>query len=203
MKQSDAGRIDVVVAAHHSLFRRSLVVMLEDADDIDVVGELATSQELERTYPLVLPDVVMVALEVTGELDSTIRALSPRCLVAGVPVGDVDAAMTVLVAGAHAVHWVEDLLVSGREAVHDAYGGGSTVPDEVATTLGDALGSFATSTRDVDLCRELTRGLSPEMAALELGVDATEGGRRIRNLVVRLQRRAAADRLDREDGSSP
>lgn len=179
--------IEVVVAARHGLFRRSVVVMLEGSEHIEVVAEAGSMAELALQYPLLLPDVVLAAGDLGPELEAGVRRLAPRAVLAAVPVGELDRALSLLAAGAHAVHWAEDLLVNGLETVITVYKGGTSVPDELAARLGAVLAPIATSTLDGRLCEQLVRSHSVEVAAMELGLGRIECGRRLRNLLGRLQ----------------
>jgi DNA-binding NarL/FixJ family response regulator len=74
MRQSRA--IRVVIVDDHALVRRSMRFALQDAQDIEVVGEAADGEETLRVCGDLRPDLVLLDLRLPG-LDSiaTIRAL--------------------------------------------------------------------------------------------------------------------------------
>lgn len=59
-------RIRVVICDDHALFRRGLMVTLESADDIDVVGEAANGAEAIELVSHVAPDVVLMDVRMPG-----------------------------------------------------------------------------------------------------------------------------------------
>ena len=54
--------IRVVVADDHDLFRRGLTEVLEEEEDIDVVGQASDGREASEQAGVHLPDVVMMDL---------------------------------------------------------------------------------------------------------------------------------------------
>ncbi|MDP6455038.1 MAG: response regulator transcription factor [SAR202 cluster bacterium] len=59
--------IRVVVADDHDLFRRGLTEVLEEEDDIDVVGQAADGREASEQAGTHQPDVVMMDLNMPGQ----------------------------------------------------------------------------------------------------------------------------------------
>jgi DNA-binding NarL/FixJ family response regulator len=59
--------IRVVVADDHDLFRRGLTEVLEEEEDIDVVGQASDGREASEQAGVHLPDVVMMDLNMLGQ----------------------------------------------------------------------------------------------------------------------------------------
>lgn len=58
--------VRVVVADDHALFRRGLVMELEDTDDLEVIAEAATGEEAVEVAVALAPDVVLMDLRIPG-----------------------------------------------------------------------------------------------------------------------------------------
>lgn len=58
--------VRVVVADDHALFRRGLVMELEDAPDLEVIAEAATGEEAVEVASALAPDVVLMDLRMPG-----------------------------------------------------------------------------------------------------------------------------------------
>jgi DNA-binding NarL/FixJ family response regulator len=98
--------VRVVVAHHEPLMRGGLRALLEREDDIDVVGEVASGEELGSRVSELEPDVVVVDAALPGRCDAltaTRRIVAARAevgvLVLG-PAGCDDALFRALRAGA-------------------------------------------------------------------------------------------------------
>lgn len=62
----DGSAIRVVIADDHALFRSGLRAILEEAADIEVVGEAASGQEAVRIAEELEPDVILMDLTMPG-----------------------------------------------------------------------------------------------------------------------------------------
>lgn len=97
--------IRVFLLDDHEIVRRGLGGLLEDEDDMLVVGEAGTAEEALRRIPAVLPDVAVLdghlptssGVEVCRELRSA--APSVRCLIL-TAFDDDDALLAAVLAGA-------------------------------------------------------------------------------------------------------
>ena len=76
--------IHVVVVDDHMVFREGLRALLGRVDDIEIVGEAATTQEAIEVTEAVRPDVVLMDLHLPGdggEVATTILAAHPEVAV--------------------------------------------------------------------------------------------------------------------------
>jgi DNA-binding NarL/FixJ family response regulator len=62
--------VRVVVAHHEPLMRGGLRALLERENDVDVVGEVASGEELESRVSELEPDVVVVDVALPGRCDA-------------------------------------------------------------------------------------------------------------------------------------
>lgn len=76
------GKIRVLIADAHGLFREGVASLLERAGDVELIGEAATGEEAIRLAADLLPDVVLMDLKMPGiggiEATRTIVGRSPR-----------------------------------------------------------------------------------------------------------------------------
>ena len=98
-------RIRVLIADDHPLFRDGLRVMLEAADDFEVVGEATTGEEAVAAMTSVQPDVVLMDIAMPGvngiEATRRIVAADPQARVLMLTMlEDDDSVFAALRAGA-------------------------------------------------------------------------------------------------------
>jgi DNA-binding NarL/FixJ family response regulator len=83
--------VRVVVAHHEPLMRGGLQALLERENDVDVVGEVASGEELESRVSELEPDVVVVDAALPGRCDvltATRRIVAARAEVRVVMLGE-------------------------------------------------------------------------------------------------------------------
>ncbi len=106
--EGDGGdRIRVLLVDDHAVMRQGLGLLLEDEDDLEVVGEAANGQQAVALTGRLRPDVVVmdVGMPVMGGIEATerIRADWPEVRVVGLSMHDEgDMAARMLAAGASA-----------------------------------------------------------------------------------------------------
>lgn len=66
LKESSGSRIRVLLADDHAVLRQALRLLLEMADEVEVVGEAADGREAVEAVGRVLPDVVLMDLAMPG-----------------------------------------------------------------------------------------------------------------------------------------
>jgi len=62
----EAAKVRILVADDHPMLREGLVVVLSTQPDFDVVGEAADGSEVVRLAETLLPDVILLDLEMPG-----------------------------------------------------------------------------------------------------------------------------------------
>jgi two-component system, NarL family, response regulator NreC len=158
--------IRVVLADDHVLMRRSLRLLLDSEDDVEVVAEAADHASALRYLHGHEPDVLVFDLRMTnGSGIETVRALSERVPKTSIVVltmqDDPSFAQRALSAGACAFVVKELADAELVDAVRAAAGGGEYVSPRVAARL-DALHRALTdnklSQREVEVLRLIALG---------------------------------------------
>ncbi len=101
-----ADKIRLVIADDHPLFREGVAAILRPEPDLEVVGQCTTAQEAIRLSQDLLPDVVLLDLNMPGGGLNAIRAIATDCPVTKIVVLTVadeeEHVITAFKAGAHA-----------------------------------------------------------------------------------------------------
>ena len=177
-----SGRVDdlrVLVVDDHALFRRGLVMELDDAGDIEVVAEACDGIEAVDLALALAPDVVLMDVRMPGMggIDATRRILeaAPSTRVLMLSVSDeTDDLLEAVKAGAAGYLLKETSITEIADCVHRVARGHSFISPSLA---GRLLEEFAALARTVDAAPrdpmgERTGLLSPrEVAVLEAMAD--------------------------------
>jgi NarL family two-component system response regulator LiaR len=193
--------ITVALVDDHAVVRRGLRVYLESFDDLRIVGEAASGEEVLRQLDLWLPDVLVVDLLMPGGIDGIettrqARALSPHTQVVTLTSATEDErAVAALRAGA--IGYVrkdadpQTLLDAIRAAARgrtllDASVGGALLQEltrEQARQRADA----ALTEREQEVLRELARGRTNHEIAEALVVSDETVKTHVGNILSKLQ----------------
>ncbi|MFQ5556073.1 MAG: response regulator [Acidimicrobiales bacterium] len=162
--------IRVVVCDDHALFRRGLVMALDDTDDIEVVAEAADGTGAVETALAVAPDVVLMDVHMPGidgiEAARRLAQAIPTARVLMLAVSDDgDDLFEALKAGAVGYLLKELSLPEIAEAVRAVAYGDSFVSPAMARKL---IAEFAAISREADHPRGSLSG--PRLTARELEV---------------------------------
>jgi DNA-binding NarL/FixJ family response regulator len=202
--------IRVVVADDHDLFRRGLTEVLEEEEDIDVVGQASDGREASEQAGVLLPDVVMMDLNMPGQgsIEATayiaqkwpdVKVLvltvseEPNDLFRALGVGALGYALKTaspseIVDALHQVHqgWV---VVSPAMAPRFMADLGqkekkSSTPTEIETQL---------TAREQDVLKLVARGMSNAEIAAELFVSENTVKTHVKNVLGKLQMKNRAE----------
>jgi DNA-binding NarL/FixJ family response regulator len=100
-QEADVDRIHVVIADDHDVVRRGIRSLLSTIDDIEVVGEAATGDEAVAVATEVVPDVILLdlqmpachGLEATRQISSALPSVAVVILTMYEDVDSIDAAL--------------------------------------------------------------------------------------------------------------
>jgi len=99
-------KIQAVICDDHPLFREGVAAILRAEPDIEVVGQGASAQEAIRLARDLLPDLILLDIDMPGGGLSAIQAIATACPVTKIVMltvsAEEDHVTTALKAGAHA-----------------------------------------------------------------------------------------------------
>ena len=99
-------KIRLAIADDHPLFREGVAAILQPEPDLEIVGQCATAQEAIRLSQDLLPDVVLLDLDMPGGGLTAVQAIATDCPVTKIVVLTVadeeEYVMAAFKAGAHA-----------------------------------------------------------------------------------------------------
>ena len=174
-----ADDLRVLVADDHALYRRGLVMELDDADDLEVVAEAATGEEAVELAISLAPDVILMDVRMPGlgGIDATRRILevTPTARVLMLSVSDdADDLLDAVKAGAAGYLLKETSITEIGDSVRRVARGHSFVPPEMA---GRLLDEFAALSRRIEPTPETREPLltSREVEVLKTMADGAAG----------------------------
>ncbi|MEZ5165634.1 MAG: response regulator transcription factor [Acidimicrobiales bacterium] len=203
----------VLVADDHALYRRGLVMELEDGDGLDVIAEATSGEEAVELGAALAPDVIVMDVRMPGigGIEATRRLVdampSVRVLMLTVS-DDADDLLEAVKAGAVGYLLKESAVETIGSSVRGVALGHSFVPPELAGRLLDEFARLAQidpvagatdrdraglSEREVAILRVMADGADDRALADAIG--STEHGVRnhVRNILGKLQLASRAE----------
>lgn len=195
--------IRVIVCDDHALFRRGIVMELDDADGLEVIGEASGGDEAIELAASMAPDVVLMDVRMPGidgitATRSITEALHTTKVVMLSVSGEEDDLFDAVRAGAVGYLLKESSIDSIAEAVRGAAAGHSFVsPALAARLLADfrdrALRSHAgpadpshLSSREIHILELLATGADNADVATDLGLTEPAVRNHVRNVLAKL-----------------
>jgi DNA-binding NarL/FixJ family response regulator len=159
----------VLIADDHALFRRGLLMVLKQEDDIDVVGEAGDGQEAVQKAQELMPDVVLMDVRMPRrsgiEATSQIKDLLPHVKILMLTISDDEADLyDAIKAGASGYLLKEISIDEVAEAVRSVYAGQSRLSPSMASKL---LTEFAAMSKRADERQQLP---APSLTEREMEV---------------------------------
>ncbi|NMB87249.1 MAG: response regulator transcription factor [Chloroflexi bacterium] len=190
--------VRVVVVDDHILFRRGLVGLLADMGDFEVVGEANDGEEAERLIKILLPDVVLMDINMPKmngiEVVKAIRKarIPVRILMLTISKNDADLIGAVR-AGADGYLLKSSDPDELRQGLLNVYQGQGALSQEVTGTVLKALarsseantGSIL-SEREMDVLACLARGLNTQQISNQLFISENTVKTHIRHILDKL-----------------
>jgi DNA-binding NarL/FixJ family response regulator len=195
--------ISVVVVDDHMVFREGLRALLSRVDEIEIIGEAATTQEAIEVTDAVQPDVVLMDLHLPGDggeaATTTILAAHPEVAVLVLTMHSDDTHLShALHAGARG-YLLKDaepdaiiraiLAVKEGQAIFDP---GIAARVIAATGTSDAERPFPVLTeREYEILDRLARGLPNNAISARMGISIKTVQNNVSTILLKL---GAADR---------
>lgn len=197
----------MLVCDDHALFRRALVVALEDEPDLEIVAEADGGPEAMGLADELAPDVIFVdmALAPYGGVAaiSQIMRVTPtaRVVVVAVDEGDATELLEAIGAGAIAQVQKEAALESGGDLARRIASGEMVFSAALAAAMRDLLAdesereAMGVADRERVVVDVLARGADMPAAATGLGISVPAAQNLLVNLVRKLQRHWRRDEV--------
>jgi DNA-binding NarL/FixJ family response regulator len=195
--------IRVVVVDDHMVFREGLRALLGRVDDIEIVGEAATTQEAIEVTEAVRPDVVLMDLHLPGDggevATTTILASHPEVGVLALTMHSDDTHLRhALQAGARGYLLKDaepDAIIRAIVAVNEGqaiFDPGIAQRVIAATGTSDAERPFPVLTeREYEILDRLARGLPNNAISARMGISIKTVQNNVSTILLKL---GAADR---------
>jgi two-component system NarL family response regulator len=197
--------IRIVVCDDHALFRRGLIVVLEEESDIEVLGEADSGPEAMTLAEELAPDVVLVDVGIGPyggvAAASQISRVVPTTRMVLLTVDEENPGELLEAYGAGAVGLMlkETALDQAADVVRRAARREYLVSPTVAGAMGSLIDGFREAARDAAPPPEITererlvvevvaRGADAADAAAGLGISEATAHNLLANLVCKLQR---------------
>lgn len=175
MSEPSTRPIRILVVDDHPILREGVAAILEDRDDMQLVGEARDGAEAIEQFRALQPDVTLMDLQMPGmggvEAIKAIRAEQPNACIVVLTTYDGDVqAVRALKAGAMGYLLKSSLRTEMLDAIHSVSQGRRylhrNIADEIALhVLDDGL-----SEREVAVLQLVAIGKANKQIAFELGI---------------------------------
>src|ERR1700719_4208166 len=207
----DGGRgpepIRVLIADDHALFRRGLEMVLEEEDDIDLVGQASDGTEAVAVAGEALPDVVLMDIRMpkTSGIEAcrATKEVAPSAKIVMLTISDEEEDLFEAIRAGASGYLLKDIpLDEVADAVRAVYGGQSLINPSMA---GKLLTEFATlarrddeeraqqvpapklTDREMQVLKLVARGMNNRDIAKELFISENTVKNHVRNILEKLQ----------------
>jgi len=196
--------IRVLIVDDHALFRRGLVMVLEQEKDIELVGEAGDGAEAVQIAQDTMPDVVLMDVRMPrrGGIEATgqIKAIAPHTKILMLTISDEEADLyDAIKAGASGYLLKEISIDEVANAIRQVHAGQSMISPSMASKL---LTEFATmvkksdekpaaaqprlTEREMEVLRLVAKGRNNRDIAKELFISENTVKNHIRNILEKL-----------------
>ena len=199
--------IRVLIADDHALFRRGLEMVLEEEDDIDLVGQASDGTEAVAVAGESLPDVVLMDIRMPKssgiEACRGIKEVAPSAKIVILTISDEEEDLFEAIRAGASGYLLKDIpLDEVAEAVRAVHGGQSLINPSMA---GKLLSEFATlakrdteeeaqhvappklTDREMEVLKLVARGMNNRDIAKELFISENTVKNHVRNILEKLQ----------------
>ncbi|MBI4729443.1 MAG: response regulator transcription factor [Acidobacteria bacterium] len=197
-------KIRVIIVDDHALFRRGLQMVLDQEEDIEVVGEASDGSEAVGKAQETMPDIVLMDVRMPrrGGIEATrqIKDLLPHTKVLMLTISDEEADLyDAIKAGASGYLLKEISIDEVATAVRSVHGGQSLISPSMASKLLSEFATIAKKTdekatvpqprltdREMEVLRLVAQGRNNRDIAKELFISENTVKNHIRNILEKL-----------------
>ena len=196
MTTSAPPRIRIVIIDDHPVVRDGLASMIENQEDMEVVGEGETGKGAIDLYDQLLPDIMLLDLKLPDidgvQVLERVRAFHPgaRVIVLTTYVGDVQA-RRALKAGASGYLLKASLRRDLRDSIRAVHAGSRRVQAEIAAELAQHTADEVLTPREIEILKLIAGGHSNKLAADRLRIREDTVKAHVTNILAKLN---ASDR---------
>jgi DNA-binding NarL/FixJ family response regulator len=202
---SAADPIRVLVVDDHALFRRGLEMVLEQEEDIEVVGEASDGAEAVAKAADAVPDVVLMDVRMPRrsgiEACTAIKETVPSAQIIMLTISDEEADLyEAIKAGAIGYLLKEISIEEVASAIRAVHGGQSLISPSMASKLLNEFASMIKrgderqqvpaprlTDREMEVLRLVAKGLNNRDIAKQLFISENTVKNHIRNILEKLQ----------------
>ena len=197
-------RLRVMVVDDHALFRRGLEMVLENEDDIDLVGEASDGQEAIQKAQELMPDVVLMDVRMPKrsgiEAAREIRDLLPHVKILMLTISDEEADLyEAIKAGASGYLLKEIPIEEVADAIRSVWAGQSRISPSMASKLLTEFAAISRAAegrppmpsprltdREMEVLKLVAQGKNNRDIAKELYISENTVKNHIRNILEKL-----------------
>jgi DNA-binding NarL/FixJ family response regulator len=189
-------QIRILTIDDHPLLRAGISAVIQDEKDMLVVGDASAGRDAIERFDNLRPDVTLMDLQMPDmngiEAIADIRKKHPqaRIIVLTTYGGDV-LARRALKAGAAGYILKSMIRKELLEAIRAVYAGRRYIPAEVAAELADHFAEDDLSDREIEVLREVAKGMSNKVIASDLVISEATVKAHLKNIMLKL---GASDR---------
>jgi two-component system NarL family response regulator len=186
-RRADAGKrqepIRVLIADDHALFRRGLEMVLEEEDDIDLVGQASDGTEAVAVAGESLPDVVLMDIRMPKssgiEACRATKEVAPSAKIVMLTISDEEEDLFEAIRAGASGYLLKDIpLDEVAEAVRSVHGEEEQVQHVAPPKLTD---------REMEVLKLVARGMNNRDIAKELFISENTVKNHVRNILEKLQ----------------
>jgi DNA-binding NarL/FixJ family response regulator len=184
-------KIKVLTVDDHPLMREGIAAVIQDEEDIVMVGEASNGQQAIEMFRAHHPDVTLMDLQmpIMNGIDAikTIRLEFPisRFIVLTTYQGDVQA-LRALKAGAAGYLLKNMIWKDLPESIRAVHSGRRRIPAEIAEALAEHVADDALSEREMQVLRRVAMGTANKIIAVELSVSEATIKAHMKNILAKL-----------------